>query len=141
MGSSHQAHCECGFKTNVTVGGGRRTFQEDSQFPYYCASCGIVSVNIAKLKIGDQPPCPKCESPEVHQYGLSPVSIPIVKPPPASRWDAAKQWITKRQPEQEVRVNRMALQWGEWEANEMDNLCPACLRMTLVFDQPSVMFD
>ena len=141
MGSTHQAHCQCGFDTKVTVGGGRRTFQEDSQFPYYCATCGIVSVNIAKLKIDDQPPCPKCGATEVHQYGRHPASIPLVNSPPASRWDATKKWLTNYPPEAAARANRTALQWGQWEAYELDNLCPACKQMTLVFSPVSVMFD
>lgn len=141
MGSSHRAHCQCGFDTNVTVGGGKYTFKEDSQFPYYCGSCGIVSVNIAKLKIDDQPPCPKCGGADVHQYGKHPVSIPVAEPQPASRWDATKKWLTNYPTAPTVSVNRRALQWGAWETNELDNLCPACKKMTLVFSVVSVMFD
>ena len=137
MGLRHQARCDCGFQTEVRVGGGRRTFNEDSQFPYYCATCGIVSVNIAKLTIGTCPPCPKCGAAEVHQYGSHPVSIPLGEQPHGAMCGPADH-----QHATPTRVNRRTLQWGKWEANEFDNLCPACKQMTLVFDSmPLVMFD
>lgn len=67
MGSTHRAHCECGFNAEVTVGGGR-TFKEESKFPYHCASCGIVSVNIAKLVPGESALCPKCGGSDIYHY-------------------------------------------------------------------------
>lgn len=52
-----------------------------------------------------------------------------------------RRWPTYYQPAPAVRDSRMALQWDAWEANELDNHCPACKKMTLVFDPVSVMFD
>ena len=156
MGSTHQAHCKCGFKTEVTVGGSRATFLETSEFPYYCANCGIVSVNIAKLKTGDNPPCPTCNGAEIHQYGLPPVSIPLPPPKPTPRPKAQGlfAFLFGRKPVQAppapdavatpptlVRENRGTLQWDGYEANEFENLCPACKQMTMVFSTAAVMFD
>ena len=166
MGATHQAHCECGFKTEVTVGGSRHTFNEDSQFPYHCASCGLVSVNIAKLTTGDKPPCPKCGGTDICQYGRPPVSIPFTEPPPPSEVqlaaDQLAEWASKfgiKLPFGRVRPtgpkrplrgwvttvadnNRRALQCGIYRAFALDNLCPSCRKMTLIFEpMPSVMFD
>jgi hypothetical protein len=142
MGSSHRAYCECGFQADVSVGGTRRTFKEDSDFPYHCASCGLVNVNIAKLENRGQASCPKCNGADVHQYGKRPVSIPIERPLDPS---AIKRWLSNLfgfEPIPEPRSNRVALQCGNWEANIYDNLCPACKQMTLIFDpMPSVSFD
>jgi hypothetical protein len=76
------------------------------------------------------------------------------KPIRETGWTAARKWITARlesDNERKARVeallslmrpNQRALQWGQWEANKYDNLCPECKQMTLVFDaMPSVMFD
>jgi hypothetical protein len=49
MGSVHKAFCDCGFAADVTVGGTRQSFLENSGFPFFCNDCGLVSVNIAKL--------------------------------------------------------------------------------------------
>ena len=55
MGSIRNVACPCGFKAPVTVGGSMRHFHEDSRFPFYCETCGIVDVNVAK----DDLYCPK----------------------------------------------------------------------------------
>lgn len=166
MGSTHRVHCECGFDTQVTVGGGGRTFMEDSKFPFHCATCGIVSVNIAKLASEDSPPCPRCSGSDMCQCGKSPASIPFVEPPPPSFWsllvNQLAEWaskvgiklpfgrIRKVNPERPLtgRVttaadgNRLAFHWGDYEAFALDNRCPACRQMTLIFESmPSVMFD
>ena len=152
VGSTHRAHCKCGFETEVTVGGSRAEFLENSKFPYYCANCGIVSVNIAKLETGDKPPCPNCNGAEIHQYGLPPVSIPLPPPKPIPRPKARGPFafLFGRTPVQAppevgapapVRENRRTLQWDQYEANEFENLCPACKQMTMVFNTADVMFD
>lgn len=166
MGSTHRTHCECGFENEVTVGGGRRTFLEDSKFPFYCATCGIVSVNIAKLAPGDTPPCPKCGGPDICQYGKSPTSIRFIEPPPPgfmshvanqlAEWAAkigiklpfgrvreVKPKRTTRMPVTTVADgNSKAFEWGDYKAFALDNLCPSCGKMTLIFERmPSLMFD
>lgn len=155
MGSAHRAHCGCGFETEVTVGGTRASFLEQASFPFYCDRCGIVEVNIANLKPGDAPYCPECSNPEVHQYGKHPASVPVSPPPPPSFGSSFAQRIRRLasrfglgRSEQVVRAvivpersNRSALQWRNFEANKYENRCPSCKQMTLVFDQPSVMFD
>lgn len=66
MGSTHTASCECGFSTEVNVGGSRSSFATHSYFPYLCKQCGIVNVNITKENIF----CPTCKSEVIDQYGL-----------------------------------------------------------------------
>jgi hypothetical protein len=164
MGSTHRAHCICGFQAEVTVGGGGRTFDDESKFPYLCETCGLVSVNIAKLVPGDSPPCPKCGGSNVCQYGKSPVSIPYIElPPPGFMSLFANQlaeWAsrvgiklpfgtvretrkpTRRQVTTSADKNCKAFQWGEYTAFSQDNRCPACHQMTLIFERmPSVLFD
>ena len=156
MGSTHRAHCKCGLETEATVGGSKAKFLEKSYFPYYCGECGIVSVNIAKLKADDIPPCPTCHGAEIHQYGLPPVSVPLPlpKPPPQPKARGLFAFLFGRKPVKVqlapeavatppplVRENRRTLQWDSYEANEFENLCPACKQMTMVFSTASVMFD
>jgi predicted RNA-binding Zn-ribbon protein involved in translation (DUF1610 family) len=118
MGSSHLAHCTCGYETEVNVGGGMRDFRTESYFPHYCVTCGLVEVNIAKSDdTGVAPLCPKCGSSGIHEYGTKAVALPIEK-------------------------NRVALEWDPHQAMEKGNLCPACKQMTLVFDcMPSILSD
>ena len=46
MGSVNRVSCECGYTSTVMVGGNRETIHEKSVFPFYCKTCGIVSVNV-----------------------------------------------------------------------------------------------
>jgi hypothetical protein len=71
MGSLQEASCVCGFQMEVTVGGGRATFQKNCAFPYYCQRCGLVEAN-TRLKV---PVCPSCCSGDIQRYGLPPVSV------------------------------------------------------------------
>ena len=61
MGLLIQAKCSCGFTQNVSVGGGMATYREKATFPFYCANCGLVGVNIAKGRTIS----PTCDSVEV----------------------------------------------------------------------------
>jgi hypothetical protein len=118
VGSTHKAHCNCGFEVEVTVGGSRSSFNSESFFPHYCENCGLVEADIAKAEAkGEVPPCPKCGSNDLHEYGTETVS--------ESRYD-----------------NDVALQWGAYHAMEKGNLCPVCKKMTLIFDRmASILFD
>jgi len=116
MGSIYDASCDCGFEKDVKVGGGRESFHKNSVFPFYCATCGMVSVNVAKLKPEcTSTDCPKCGTPDAVQYGVSPVS---------------------------KKTGSVALKWGNRQAKASGNLCPSCKKMTLKFSSsPSVLFD
>jgi len=46
------------------------SFKTHSYFPYLCAKCGLVEVNVAADKIV----CPECQSEEIDQYGLEKAS-------------------------------------------------------------------
>jgi hypothetical protein len=48
MGSIKNTSCPCEFQQSVVVGGSMATFRKESYFPYYCATCGLVDINIAK---------------------------------------------------------------------------------------------
>jgi hypothetical protein len=112
MGSVHEAKCECGFRADVTVGGGMADYTENAPFPFYCERCGLVEVNTA-LEIRT---CPSCGNTDVHQYGQ----------PPASRPGDDK---------------RHALQNFSFTAPATGNLCPKCKKMTLVFSECTDLFD
>lgn len=118
MGSSHRAHCKCGYETEVNVGGGMRDFRTKSYFPHYCATCGLVEVNIAKAEAkGVVPPCPKCGNNDLHEYGTETACEPMYD-------------------------NHVALQWGTYHAMNKGNLCPACKKMTMVFSSmPTILYD
>lgn len=118
MGSVHQALCECGFAADITVGGGRETFQTKSYFPFYCAACGLIEVNVAKLQKSIlKITCPGCNSSEAVQYGTPPISD---KPAEA----------------------RNAFRWFDRSAAEKWHKCPSCKEMKLVFSSmPDIMFD
>ena len=118
MGSRHKAHCKCGFKTVVTVGGGMDNFHKVSYFPHYCKKCGLVEPNIALTENqGIVPYCPKCDSNKLKEYGRPPASKPLFG-------------------------NEVALQWDSYHAMVKGNICPACEKMTLIFEPcPEILFD
>ena len=113
MGSIRQVACPCGFKTTVKIGGGMRDFRDNSIFPFYCEECGFVEVNITK----DQLHCPKCNSTEVKQYGIPPISdLPEIK------WGS--------------------VHWGNYKAELKGHLCPVCKHKTMEFlSAGEIMFD
>lgn len=127
MGSVHQAYCKCGFNKEISVGGSRRTFLDDSSFPYYCEDCGIVSVNVAKILYHNELAiCPICGRSDIAQYGKHPVSIEM---------DSIIQSDTTIQ-------NRTALNWRSFYSKAYGNLCPNCMDMTLYFEpMPSLTFS
>jgi hypothetical protein len=112
MGSIIQAQCGCGFNDVATVGAGRSNYMVESKFPFYCKTCGLVSVNISKKDLI----CPTCQSSEVQPYGKKPISL------------------TKKK-------GNDYLQWGSrYTAAPSGHLCPACKRKTMHF-QMSELFD
>ena len=111
MGNIRDARCACGFRRSVKIGGGMADHRENSAFPFYCKTCGLISINIAKEKRI----CPSCNSTEITQYGKAPVSLPG--------------------------PHHSAVQWGNYQARAVDHLCPQCNKHTMVFSGPSVMFD
>ena len=134
MGSVHQAHCRCGFEEEVSVGGSRSPFLEESDFPFYCDECGLVSVNVALL-----PPeqvvtrCPVCEKWGCTQYGIPPVSLYDLRPVP---------WWKKLFVLFITRNRSAALRWDDRKASEDGHKCPRCHEMQLRFSRfPSLMFD
>jgi hypothetical protein len=135
MGSVYEAYCGCGLNEKVTVGGSRRTFSEESGFPFLCAHCGLVSVNVAQLPRGQVvTECPSCHAPGCTQYGIPPVSLHDLRPVPWWR-----RWLQARKTEPSP---PHALQWGERQASEADHRCPSCREMTLRFSRfPTLMFD
>ena len=104
MGSIYQAKCSCGFQQSTTVGGSRSNFQNDSKFPFYCKTCGLVDVNICQSKLR----CPTCNSRKLKVYGKPPIS------PKAF----------------EIRE----LSWDSYSAGARDHLCPQCKKHSLYFE-------
>jgi hypothetical protein len=135
MGSVYQAYCDCGFREDVTVGGTRSSFLEQSSFPFYCRQCGLVSVNIAKLPRGQVvTTCPSCQSSECTQYGIPPVSVHDLRTVPW--WKKLFKFSKSDAPA------TSAIQWGNREASDDGHICPGCREMRLRFSRfPSLMFD
>jgi Zn finger protein HypA/HybF involved in hydrogenase expression len=112
LGSIRNVACPCGFKSPVTVGGSMRHFREDSKFPFYCETCGLVDVNVAK----DDLYCPKCESRDIKQYGKPPISEPPL-------------------------INLGYVSAGNYKADAKGHLCPACKKKTMEFTNSEMCFD
>lgn len=72
MGMAYSARCRCGFSSEFAVGGGMLDFETNSPFPHYCASRGLVEVNLALPS--SQRHCPTCRSAAVMPYGSPPLS-------------------------------------------------------------------
>ena len=114
MGSFHTAHCPCGFKGGVSVGGNRATYMTDSVFPFYCEKDGLISVNFRE----EPYKCTWCKSTDIKHYGVPPVSLPP---------EGERPWPT--------------LQAWDFKAYREGNLCPKCKQMTLVFGGAEMLFD
>lgn len=112
MGSIKNASCPCGFQKSVVVGGSMARFREESYFPYYCATCGLVDVNIAKE---DLIACPECQSQSITQYGKPPISGELQE--------------------------RGNFNCYNYKAPYKGNLCPECKQMTLDFLGSEILFD
>ena len=111
MGNIQDARCECGFKRRVRVGGTMATFREQASFPFYCKTCGLIDINIA----APERICPTCNSTEIVQYGKPPVSL--------------------------TSPEISGVQWGEYCAPGMGNLCPQCGKHSLIFTGALLLFD
>jgi Zn finger protein HypA/HybF involved in hydrogenase expression len=105
MGSVFDASCPCGFQGSVTVGAGRSDFQTNSKFPFYCDTCGMVSVNISD----PTPVCPQCQSTQITPYGRSPISP-----------DGSETYF---------------MQWRTYRAGKTGHLCPKCGQHNMVFER------
>ena len=103
MGSLVTVDCPCGFSSIATIGGNMETFQKESSFPFYCATCGLVNVNIAKKKLA----CPTCKSKEIVHYGDPKISIP-------TEFD----WVHA---------------WDDYRCGSEGHLCPKCMKQTMKF--------
>jgi Zn finger protein HypA/HybF involved in hydrogenase expression len=90
-----------------------RDFRENSTFPFYCEKCGLVEVNINKEDLH----CPKCDSTEVKQYGIPPIS--------------------------DLSENKLgSIAWGNYQAELKGHLCPVCNQKTMEFlSAGEIMFD
>jgi hypothetical protein len=135
MGSVYHAYCDCGFKEDVTVGGSRNTFLDQSSFPFFCGQCGLVNVNVAKLPRRQVATlCPVCQSPGCTQYGIPPVSLHDLRP--VSWWKQFFKLSKSATPATSV------IQWGNREASEDGHRCPGCREVRLRFSRfPSLRFD
>ena len=111
MGSYHKAVCGCGYIKHMLVGGARATYKTESFFPYCCAACGLVDVNVAAKKLV----CPYCHGDAIQEYGNSSMSLSNDKYP--------------------VVQNFLR------EAKSSGNFCPKCKNFTLSFSAALSFFD
>lgn len=114
MGSVHKASCPCGFETSVSVGGNQATYMAKSTFPFYCEKDGLITVNFREKPFA----CPCCDSVNIKQYGLPPVSLEHKGEFP---WPVLQAW--------------------DFQAYREGNLCPKCKKMTLSFGSSEILFD
>lgn len=82
-----------------------RTWESESWWPFYCATCGIVDVNLCKPLV-----CSRCGTPEIVPYGVALVSIGQ-----QCRFAYVQAW--------------------NYDACEEGHLCPVCRRRDLRFDR------
>ena len=114
MGSFHNASCACGFESSIIVGGNRESYMTDSSFPFYCEEDGLISVNFREKPFT----CHYCDSTNIKQYGLPPISL---EPTGEFPWPVLQAW--------------------DFQAYREGNLCPKCKKMTLVFGSSEIRFD
>ena len=135
MGSVYRAFCGCGFSAQVTVGGTRQHFLEDSSFPFFCQDCGLVGVNIAELDDKTSSTvCPCCGARACTQYGVPPVSLYDLRRKP---W-----WRRLGSNKMQAPTDQAKIAWGRREATLKGHVCPACREMSLEFSRfPDLMFD
>ncbi len=158
MASVFEARCGCGFHREVTIGGTRRSFLENSLFPFHCKSCGMVEVNVAKLPDDcTEVTCPQCAQEQAIQYGVPPTSLDDLRSPPKSKhlpwsqkflqlpwlWRKPAQPHLKRQaPKITKSKARATLALVNRCAAAKGHICPDCHQMTLEFsDWPLLMVD
>ena len=103
MGATYLAHCPCGYKQNVTVGGNMINYEQESLFPFYCKKCGLVEINICQKRIR----CPSCASARVYAYGSKKVS-----------------------PND---IGDREVSWQQYSAGSSSHLCPSCKQHRLCF--------
>jgi hypothetical protein len=135
MGSVHNAVCGCGFAADVTLGGTRQSFLEDSALPFLRNGCGLVSVSIAKLADDVYvTSCPQCGAQGCAQYGVPPMSLQDLRPKP---------WWRRLMGEKQLEMpSSEMISWGNSQAALIGHHCPACGQMTLEFSRyPDLMFD
>lgn len=120
MGSSVNAHCDCGFEaTKLLIGGGMDNFMTVCSFPVFCKKCQKLRVaNLLKQPLK----CPKCRSQDVITYDSDELKQPEGGHIVAS-WNMSDQ------------LSRIL------ELTSDKYLCPACKRFTLTFEDGRLMWD
>lgn len=108
MASLLEMSCACGYRRLVRTGGLMQTWEEESWWPFYCSSCGVVDVNFRNPLV-----CSRCGTTEIVAYGEAPVS---------HRQDCRFAYV----------------QAWDYEACKHGHLCPSCHRYELIFDRSKV---
>lgn len=145
MGSQVCASCTCGYKEKFTVGGSMSSYRTQSYFPFYCAGCGLVSVNVSQ----DELRCPNNKRHEITQVEkASDVKQMDGKIDPATRKrkQCILEWlgIWKAKPIKlvsELPSRNTACQWGDHIIYDEPYPCPKCSSVALNFASTGLRFS
>ena len=144
MGSSVIASCPCGFEQGCTIGGSMTSFRTHRYFPFLCADCGLVSVNVAE----DPPVCPRGPAHKIAQYGSNwrerrerekaEQALVAARKVPFWEWIGLSRPKPATEPQPEART---ICQCFDYEIVEGQYTCPQCRKETLTFDSTGMHFD
>ncbi|MFZ4590002.1 MAG: hypothetical protein ACOYN6_03330 [Ignavibacteria bacterium] len=107
-GNIVSATCDCGFKTTMALGGGKRNFETVCMFPFYCKDCSsLIELNTFNEKYS----CDKCNSENVMCYDND----------------------SLRAHKSDVSVFGWNLDWKSYVLKDDSYLCPQCKEFKLKF--------
>lgn len=134
MGMMLVMNCQCGYSTDITIGGNKRNHMSVCIFPHFCKHCGVVNANL----YSEVPCCPTCLSSEIIMYGemekTKEFSIFGIR---LRRFDK-NYWVHDERvtrPEGDNHEN-----WSNLRLPYGDHFCPSCLKMELRLSRESICF-
>jgi hypothetical protein len=110
MGAIVMAKCDCGFRREMLLGGGMRTFATYCGFPFFCPLCKVMfESNILAGKVV----CPSCNGTDGILYSNS--SLCFRKGRPVFKWKVA------------------GYEEEDLDLTDGDYLCPGCGQPKMTF--------
>lgn len=134
MGQQTTASCKCGYSFRCSIGGSKKATPEQTKFPHYCATCGVVNAS----PYAERRDCPQCHSEPLVRYGIETACRPFYIF--GFRLRFLDRTIRSWDKTVSIPVGEVRFMWGEFSVTEGDHLCPGCGEMNLRFDDESVCF-
>ena len=136
MGTAFQAICTCGYEVRITLGGDRRSFRTHSYFPYRCATCGIVNVNICEKPL-------RCKGGPDHVLFSFGSTFTERLSRNVSNFFSHKSLKAKGLYLQTLlrSKRRMLAQWDDYKLYDVPHYCPQCQRVELRWNGYGINFD